>query len=383
MIDFIRRLLGFNQVDTTCEATAQSPFKFSGCACFSKHVPQAMVQKWVAFGGKIYTPHSPSQATYFFAMDTADKWVTTLTSRSVIVIHALWIIHCIEHGFQIPISKYVLDNTRGFPAADLPDGFARPRAIVPQTPHKLLHGLKSSDPGTEQVANALLPAHDALHSQPNESSHSSLVQPATPSTPLNTLQKRKREPCYFDSPSRSLVFSEFDKDGLPRRPRKQRRLRFIRSFTPIHDKENMSLTWADISNHGFPLVPATDDPVKDWAVKNDVIVGMPIQPSLSAAEGPARPTTTKSFPFSHFTSGPAKSSAITKRVHTIDFTRLAATDTFQFPGIQLQPHDPNIVKQSNRIGMMSGDLISNRQRKLHLQATLWSVFIATDPIPRL
>jgi len=45
-------------------------------------------------------------------------------------------------------------------------------------------------------------------------------------------RKRNREQAYFDSPSGSLVFSGFDKDGLPRRPRKLRKLRFDPSFSP-------------------------------------------------------------------------------------------------------------------------------------------------------
>ena len=54
----------------------------------------------------------------------------------------------------------------------------------------------------------------------------------TPSTPTSMPRKRKREQAYFDSPSGSLVFSGFDKDGIPRRPKKLRKLRFDPSFTP-------------------------------------------------------------------------------------------------------------------------------------------------------
>ena len=46
-------------------------------------------------------------------------------------------------------------------------------------------------------------------------------------------RKRKREQAYFDSPTGSLVFSGFDKDGMPRRPRKLRKLRFDPSFSPV------------------------------------------------------------------------------------------------------------------------------------------------------
>ncbi|KAF8555857.1 hypothetical protein OG21DRAFT_1507221 [Imleria badia] len=61
----------------------------------------------------------------------------------------------------------------------------------------------------------------------------SLVQTSdTPSTPTSMPRKRKREQAYFDSPSGSLVFSGFDKDGMPRRPRKLRKLRFDPSFSP-------------------------------------------------------------------------------------------------------------------------------------------------------
>lgn len=54
----------------------------------------------------------------------------------------------------------------------------------------------------------------------------------TPSTPTSIPRKRNREQAYFDSPSGFLVFSGFDKDGMPRRPRKLRKLRFDPSFSP-------------------------------------------------------------------------------------------------------------------------------------------------------
>ena len=54
----------------------------------------------------------------------------------------------------------------------------------------------------------------------------------TPSTPTSMRRKRKREQAYYDSPSASFVSSGFDKDGMPRRPRKQRKLRFSPSFSP-------------------------------------------------------------------------------------------------------------------------------------------------------
>ena len=58
----------------------------------------------------------------------------------------------------------------------------------------------------------------------------------TPSTPTSIPRKRGREQTYFDSPSGSFVFSEFDKDGLPRRPRKIRKLRLDPLFSPDNEK---------------------------------------------------------------------------------------------------------------------------------------------------
>lgn len=344
MIGFIRRLLGFNQVDTTRDAVDHSPF-FSGCACFSKLVPQAIVQKWVAFGGEVYTPRSPSKAIYFFATDMADKWVTTLTSRSVTVIHAVWIMHCIEHGFQVPIAEYVLDGIT--------------------IPLKLFHGLAAPNSGADHVADARLLSREALHDQPNESLHPSLVQLDILTTPPNILRKRKREPAYFDSPTRSFVFSEFDKDGVPQRPRKQRRLRLSPSFTE-REKENMALkAWSGTSNDDMSFMSDANATVEGWTVENVGIADSPNQLSLYA-EGLQGPFVATKGSQDRLLD-PFQITA--KHLRTIDFTRsLPTRRRFQFPdSTQLQPRDCNLnsstVKLSDRVGVASGDTADTKPTK--------------------
>lgn len=183
------------------------------------------------------------------------------------------------------------------------------------------------------------------------------------------LRKRKREPSYFDSPTRSFVFSEFDKDGVPQRPRKQRRLRLSPSFNPEREKANVTLTWPGISSTEMSSMSGTDAAVEGRTVANDVIAGIPNQLSLYAAEGPQGPfVAPKGFQDClHFALGPFPTTA--KHLRTIDFTRFPSTRRrFQFPGsTQLQPREsnPNLstVKLSDKIGVASGDVLKIQRHK--------------------
>ncbi|KAH7890964.1 hypothetical protein F5I97DRAFT_112097 [Phlebopus sp. FC_14] len=107
MFNSLWKLLGI-RCDDQCKQSINIPL-FSGYACFSKRVPDALVQSWVEHGGGIFSP-GITRATYFFAIDTAEKWVTTLAERSVTVLHADWIAHCINQDFQLPVAGYVLDG---------------------------------------------------------------------------------------------------------------------------------------------------------------------------------------------------------------------------------------------------------------------------------
>ncbi|KAH0836846.1 hypothetical protein J3R83DRAFT_8633 [Lanmaoa asiatica] len=102
------------------------------------------------------------------------------------VIHAGWIMHCVDEGFQVPIAEYILDDE-----------------FVPGPPYKLTDIASPmyvllSEPGTD--------------TEDGGSGPTPLQTSDTLSTPTSMRRKRKREQAYFDSPSGSLVFSGFDKD---------------------------------------------------------------------------------------------------------------------------------------------------------------------------
>ncbi|KAG9313225.1 hypothetical protein JVU11DRAFT_6685 [Chiua virens] len=177
-------------------------------AYFSNRVPRAFKEKW-AHGGEVSSGTTLDvRARYFFAMDPSEPWVTKLFAKSVMVIHAGWIVHCADQAFRVPITEYILDDR-----------------FVPAPPYKL----------TDNPPQIYVPLSDVtglIETESSESGHAAIQPSDTPSTPASMPRKRKREQVYFDSPSGSLIFSGFDKDGMPRRPRKLRKLRFDPSFSP-------------------------------------------------------------------------------------------------------------------------------------------------------
>jgi hypothetical protein len=99
--------------------------------------------------------------------------------------------------------------------------------FVPESPYKLTSNF------APPIYVPLSEAGGPTDTESGESGPTPVQTSDTPSTPTSIPRKRKREQAYFDSPSGSLVFSGFDKDGIPRRPRKQRKLRFDPSFSPV------------------------------------------------------------------------------------------------------------------------------------------------------
>ncbi|KIJ65460.1 hypothetical protein HYDPIDRAFT_167150 [Hydnomerulius pinastri MD-312] len=297
------------------EQSTKAPL-FAGSAYFSNRVPHALIEGWVAQGGQVSSRINP-QAKYFFATDTADEWASTLTARSVTVIHAGWIEHCIGEGFQVPITNYVLD------------------AIPPTDPNEADIPIIASEPAIGA----------ALFSDP-------------PSTPPNAPRKRKREQAYFDSPSGSLVFSGFDKDGVPRRPKKQRMLRFDPSFTPEGTKPNKKAKGATRSS-----LPDNHDPFGDDGTKtgNILVQNVFVSDSITAEAPPEskepipnhsttnQPSSTngahtKSLTFDSDFPSQALGPQPEKReiVRTIDFTNLPPS-TKQISGVAIKSRGPGMT----------------------------------------
>ncbi|KAG1860529.1 hypothetical protein C8R48DRAFT_713025 [Suillus tomentosus] len=84
---------------------------FNDTACFSMRVPKETIQTWLTHGGRIYSGGTSAAASYFFAVSREDEWTSILCRRSIVVIHASWILHCVAHSFRVPIVGYVLDGT--------------------------------------------------------------------------------------------------------------------------------------------------------------------------------------------------------------------------------------------------------------------------------
>ncbi|KAI6130237.1 hypothetical protein EDD17DRAFT_1755009 [Pisolithus thermaeus] len=381
IINFIKRMLGVRhggqpmQLFSGCGAYSQTLQHTSTlvilAACFSKQVPSVIKQRWgtstgtmprkprtqkvgssaVTHGGEIYSPNSHSRTAYCFATDTADEWVIALTSQSVTVIHAGWIVHCVDSGFRVPVAKYVLDEL-----------------FVPGPPYRVAHVLADSE--------TRLQITEAPPDQTTDDSNT-LIQLDTPSTPPPSVSgyKRKREPAYFDSPSGCYILSEFDKDGVPRRPRKLRKLRFEPSFTPKYDRLNNTpqlICHHHPSDDFNPFVTdvnasAKDRQADDRTVAN-VAAGRP--PLLNSAD-----QTSTSKAGGHETSAaPDHLSFSVDRIHcispkqkpvrTIDFTRLpTAPRRSRFPGFDGRSDNPgqllSINKLSDKIGATSNDAVIN------------------------
>ncbi|KAG8221125.1 hypothetical protein J3R82DRAFT_2655 [Butyriboletus roseoflavus] len=244
MSSALKKILGIRTTSLSSKFAKAS--LFSGSAYFSNRVPKAFTEKWVAHGGEISSGTTLDvRARYFFATDPSDPWVTKLFVKSVMVIHAGWIVQCVDEAFQVPIAEYVLDGrlfyvVTGVLSSNFEMLLHSADRFVPGPPYKL----------TNIVPSMYVPLSDpGGYTESGESGPTPVQTSDTPSTPTSMRRKRKREQAYFDSPSGSFVFSGFDKDGMPRRPRKLRKLRFNPSFSPKggrsgrETKQGSALDW--------------------------------------------------------------------------------------------------------------------------------------------
>ncbi|KAH7908919.1 hypothetical protein BJ138DRAFT_300820 [Hygrophoropsis aurantiaca] len=204
---------------------------FAGLACFSRHVPRNILVLWEFHGGIVADHPERASAKYFFAAHVSEDWVTKLLSRSVVVLHANWIDHCVARGFCLPIGKYILD---GMNICVFPDHFCQKspyhyleRAAVHRSP---------KIPARQRSPMAL---------EPIETNSQLFSMPAT-STPPKQYLKRKRE--FHDNKQHSSATY----DEIPRRPKKRRNLRFDPSFSPIRASKSSKLR----HENNFPSIPA-------------------------------------------------------------------------------------------------------------------------------
>ncbi|KAI6023331.1 hypothetical protein EDC04DRAFT_3143514 [Pisolithus marmoratus] len=364
IVNFIKRILGINY-------DGQPVQLFSGCANKFQKVGSSAV----THGGEIYSPRSRSGATYCFAMDTADEWVTALTSKSVTVIHAGWIVHCVDSGFRVPVAKYVLDGTEdlSIPAATL---WERTDSLcVSADPAPLSHHSELFIPGSPYRV-----IHADSETRPDQSTDDSntLIQLHTPSTPPPSIpgHKRKRESAYFDSPSGCYVFSEFDKDGIPRRPRKLRKLRFEPSFTPNHDKLNSTpqlICHHHPSDDFNPFITIGNTSAKNQQLDDHAVASVAVGPPR-VSNSADQVSSFQAVQAHEASAAPDHSCFSVNRIHrispkpkpvrTIDFTRLpTARRRSRFPGFDLRSGNLNrplsINKLSDKIGATSDIAVVN------------------------
>ncbi|KAI6023783.1 hypothetical protein BKA83DRAFT_3481764 [Pisolithus microcarpus] len=147
--------------------------------------------------------------------------------------------------------------------------------FVPGPPYRVTRVLADSE--------TRLQVREARPDQTTDDSNT-LIQLDTPSTPPPSVPgyKRKRESAYFDSPSGCYILSEFDKDGIPRRPRKLRKLRFEPSFTPKHDR--LSNTPQLICHHHpsddfNPFVTIANTSAKDQQTDDRTVANVDLEAS--------------------------------------------------------------------------------------------------------
>ncbi|KIK91022.1 hypothetical protein PAXRUDRAFT_652178 [Paxillus rubicundulus Ve08.2h10] len=302
MIRSLKRILGIRA--TSCSEQSTEVPLFAESAYFSNRVPKSVIDKWgkrrVTENDQIHAfnsrcsrsrrtnilPVGDRPTSHVFLRDghpgrmggsarlkvdygthisieslrQCKRRIYALCSPQVI--HAGWIVHCIDEAFRVPIADYVLDDS-----------------FVPGPPYKLPRGVSPPLVLSPEPDKSYLPAHGSEEPPTIQASD-------PPSTPPNVLQKRKRERTYFDSPTGSLIFSEFDRDGNPRRPRKQRRLRFDPSFSPEGGKS------ANVAKRvsGLELPEASDPFVGDnsvrWRHSSDLDV---LARGANVAELPTKP----------------------------------------------------------------------------------------------
>lgn len=253
------------------------------------------------------------------------------------------------------MAKYVLDEL-----------------FVPGAPYRVIHGL--ADPETQ---------FQLRETRPDQSTDDSntLIQLDTPSTPPPSISscKRKRESAYFDSPSGCYIFSEFDKDGIPRRPRKLRKLRFKPSFTPRHDNTPQLICHDHPSDDFNPFLTVANTSAKVCQIDDHAVANATVgPPSFSNS---AHQSSTSKAVQCHQTNPPPDRSyfsvdrihrnsqkpEVTKPVYTIDFSRLpTAHGRTRFPGVDLRSGNFNcpltINKLSDKIEVTSGNAVVNDDR---------------------
>ncbi|KIK23590.1 hypothetical protein PISMIDRAFT_23361 [Pisolithus microcarpus 441] len=325
IINFIKRMLGVRR-------GGQPVQLFSGC--------EKVGSSSVTHGGEIYSPRSHSGAAYCFATDMADEWVVALTSRSV---------------------------TDGSCIVSTADSESRwPKLFVPGPPYRVTRVLADSE--------TRLQVREARPDQTTDDSNT-LIQLDTPSTPPPSVPgyKRKRESAYFDSPSGCYILSEFDKDGIPRRPRKLRKLRFEPSFTPKHDR--LSNTPQLICHHHpsddfNPFVTIANTSAKDQQTDDRTVANVTARPPtlLNSADQistfKARAHETSAAPDHLYFSVDRtyRVSPKQKPVRSIDFTRLpTAPRRSRLPGFDWRSGKPyqllSINKFSDKIGATSNNAV--------------------------
>ncbi|KAF8957120.1 hypothetical protein BDZ97DRAFT_121145 [Flammula alnicola] len=162
---------------------------FSGLACFSPSVPQAIRKLWgtlrfrlctrifkqahsVMNGGTLtHTDADFRQAVFFFCNGMEDPWLNELLSRSLIVRHASWVTLCVVEDFHMPIAAYTLD-----------DGFDESRIrildpSVPDTARRKICGLPYNKPIPALSVKPVLDSlNHATHKRPFESEGDSRLQ---------------------------------------------------------------------------------------------------------------------------------------------------------------------------------------------------------------
>lgn len=241
-----------------------------------------------------------------------------------------------------------------------------PELFVPGPPYRVTRVLADSE--------TRLQVREVRPDQTTDDSNT-LIQLDTPSTPPPSVPgyKRKRESAYFDSPSGCYILSEFDKDGIPRRPRKLRKLRFEPSFTPKHDR--LSNTPQLICHHHpsddfNPFVTIANTSAKDQQTDDRTVANVAARPppllnsadqvSTYKAGGRERSAAPDHSYFS--VDRTYRVSPKQKPVRSIDFTRLpTAPRRSRFPGFDWRSGKPvqflSIDKFSDKIGATSNSAV--------------------------
>ncbi|KAI0339715.1 hypothetical protein BDW22DRAFT_1422235 [Trametopsis cervina] len=95
-----------------CDAVAMDAIVFTGKACFSPHVPEAIQVAWIAYGGTVCALREciSQQHILYFCYGRTDPWFPCLSENVVAVFHAHWIIKALEANFAVPIEPFLLNT---------------------------------------------------------------------------------------------------------------------------------------------------------------------------------------------------------------------------------------------------------------------------------